>query len=205
MRESPIISSQITTAEQGTIWCCSGREICLWAGVSTTPANSGNNGPTQSNVPVAITSSGALAGKTVISIAAGGSHSLALCSDGTLAAWGSNSSGQLGNIGPTQSNVPVAISSFGALAGKIVISIAAGYSHSLALCSDGTVATWGDNYYGQLGNNSTTSSSNVPVAITSSGALAGKTVISIAAGGLHSLAQVSYDEAVGLEFAGIRF
>jgi alpha-tubulin suppressor-like RCC1 family protein len=51
-----------------------------------------------------------------------------------------------------------------------VVAVAAGIHHSLALCSDGRVAAWGSNGYGELGNNSTTSSS-VPVEVTSTGAL----------------------------------
>jgi alpha-tubulin suppressor-like RCC1 family protein len=38
------------------------------------------------------------------------------------------------------------------------ISIASGYSHTLALLSDGTVQAWGDNYWGQLGNGTRTDS-----------------------------------------------
>jgi len=37
-----------------------------------------------------------------------------------------------------------------------VIAIAAGYYHSLALASDGTVWAWGWNIAGQLGNGNTT-------------------------------------------------
>jgi alpha-tubulin suppressor-like RCC1 family protein len=141
-------------------------------------------------VPFAITSSGALAGKAVVAIAAGGSHSLALCSDGTLVAWGANSSGQLGDNSTTQRNTPVAVAGSGALAGKTVVAIAAGGSHSLALCSDGTLVAWGANAAGQLGDNSTTQR-NAPVDITGSGALAGKTVVSISAGSSSSLALCS--------------
>jgi hypothetical protein len=43
------------------------------------------------------------------------------------------------------------------------VAIAAGGNHSLALCRDGTVAAWGDNGFGQLGDDTTTPR-NAPVA-----------------------------------------
>ena len=138
-------------------------------------------------VPVAVDQSGVLAGKTVVAIACGEYHSLALCSDGTVAAWGWNLEGQLGSSAGLYSTVPVAVDTSGVLAGKTVVAISAGESFSLALCSDGTVAAWGDNSAGELGNNSNTGST-VPVAVDTSGVLAGKTVVASSAGGLHSVA-----------------
>jgi alpha-tubulin suppressor-like RCC1 family protein len=44
-----------------------------------------------------------------------------------------------------------------------VQAITAGYSHSCALTSAGAKC-WGNNYYGELGNNSTTGSP-IPVAV----------------------------------------
>lgn len=145
----------------------------------------GDNTLTNRPLPVAVTTTGALSGKTVVAVAAGSSHSLALCSDGTVRAWGSNLYGQLGNNSLTDSRVPIAVSS-GALAGKTVVAIAAGYEHSLALCSDGTLAAWGRNSSGQLGNG-TTADSRVPVAVNISGIPAGKTITTIAAGLYHNL------------------
>src|SRR6266849_1865544 len=72
-------------------------------------------------------------GTRYLAIAAGVAHSLALKSDGTVAAWGDNAY--------LESTVPAT------LAG--VIAIDAGRNHSLALKSDGTVVAWGDNAYGQ--------------------------------------------------------
>ena len=69
-------------------------------------------------------------------------------------AWGNNNLGQLGNGSLAGSSVPVAIDTSGVLSGKIVVAMAGGAAHSLALCSDGTLAAWGENFYGELGNNS---------------------------------------------------
>ena len=164
---------------------CSDGTVAAWG--ANTSGQLGNGNWTTSNVPVAVNTVGVLAGKVVVAMAAGGSHSLVLCSDGTLAAWGDNLSGQLGNVGVTISNVPVAVSTAGVLAGKTVVAVAAGGNHSLALCSDGTLAAWGSNSSGQLGDGSTTQS-KVPVAVSTAGVLSGKTVVAICAGLSHSLA-----------------
>jgi len=168
--------------------------LCADGGLAAWGTNSsgqlGNGTTTPSHVPVAVSTAGVLAGKTVIAVAAGQSHSFALCGDGTLAAWGSNTYGQLGNGGSTSSNVPVAVSTAGVMAGKVVIAVAAGQSHSLALCADGTLLAWGMNFFGQLGNGTYTNS-NVPVAVSTAGVLAGKTVSAVAAGNDHSLALCS--------------
>ena len=167
---------------------CSDGTVAAW-GINSN-GQLGNNSTSQSNIPVSVTQSDVLAGKTVVSVAAGYCHSLALCSDGTLVAWGQNSSGHLGNGSTEDSWVPALVTQTGVLAGKSVVAVAAGQSHSLALCSDGTVAAWGDNSSGQLGNNSTTQSS-VPVLVTQTGVLATKAVVSVAAGYTHSIAVCS--------------
>ncbi|MEI6607006.1 MAG: cadherin-like beta sandwich domain-containing protein, partial [Verrucomicrobiota bacterium] len=150
----------------------------------------GNNSTTDSSVPVYIYNQGVLYGKKVTAIAGGFCHNLALCSDGTVVAWGLNSSGQLGNSTTTNSSVPVSVTFSGVLSGKFVVAVSAGNNHSLALCSDGTLAAWGDNTYGELGNNSTTASS-VPVQVTQSGVLAGKSVVTVATGRYTSFALCS--------------
>jgi alpha-tubulin suppressor-like RCC1 family protein len=103
-------------------------------------------------------------------------------------AWGSNSSGQLGDgttVGPEKcgakqnacSTSPVGVSG---LSG--VTAVAGGSEYSLALLENGTVTAWGYNLHGQLGDGTKTSSA-VPVAVKELGEVAG-----IAAGGQHSLA-----------------
>jgi alpha-tubulin suppressor-like RCC1 family protein len=154
------------------------------------PGRLGDGTTTSRSVPTAVKSTGVLAGKTVIAVSAGEDHSLALCSDGTIAAWGDNGDGELGNNNTTDSNVPVQVNQTGVLAAKTVIAISAGNSFSLALCSDGTMAAWGSGASGQLGNN-ITASSYVPSPVNVSGALLGKSVVQISAGGTHVLALCS--------------
>ncbi|MDD3179012.1 MAG: fibronectin type III domain-containing protein [Opitutaceae bacterium] len=113
-------------------------------------------------------------------VAAGGSHTVTLKSDGTVWAWGYNSYGQLGDGTTTQRTTPVQVSG---LTG--VVAIAAGGSHTVAAKSDGTVRAWGYNYYGQLGDG-TTIRRTTPVQVSG---LTG--VVAIAAGGSHTVAAKS--------------
>ena len=143
-----------------------------------------------SRVPILVNPIGALAGKQVVAVAAAAYHSFALCSDGTVAAWGYNDEGELGNGATAGSMVPVAVDTTGILSGRKVSMISAGQYHMLARCTDGTIVSWGYNNRGQLGNSGTTDSAS-PVKIGANGALAGKTVVALAAGASHSLALCS--------------
>lgn len=66
----------------------------------------GNNNTTNQSSPVLINSYGSLVGKTVTSAAIAMTNGFAVCSDGTLHAWGNNNAGQLGDGGSTTSAVP---------------------------------------------------------------------------------------------------
>jgi alpha-tubulin suppressor-like RCC1 family protein len=128
-----------------------------------------------SEVPVAVEGvSGASA------IAAGGRHSLALLTGGTVMAWGADGDGQLGDGAiESSSEGPVPVSGLAE-----ATQIAAGGDHSMALLHGGTVATWGEGKRGELGNGSSSGEpSDVPVQVTGLGE-----VVGIAAGGMHDLA-----------------
>lgn len=114
----------------------------------------------------------------VTAISAGGSHSFALKTDGTVWAWGEAQYGQLGTgITASDSWIPVQVSGL-----STVTAIAAGSEHSLALKADGTAWAFGWNLFGQLGNG-TTSDSSTPVQVSGLNGATG-----IAAGGHHSVA-----------------
>jgi alpha-tubulin suppressor-like RCC1 family protein len=113
-----------------------------------------------------------------ISVDAGNRHSLALMSNGTVRAWGSNSEGQLGVGAPTgNSLIPIPIAT---LTG--VSAISAGDTQSLALMSDGTMKGWGQNFFGEVG-----SGDNV-VHYTPVNVLGLTGVSAISAGGFFSIA-----------------
>ncbi len=143
----------------------------------------------------------------IVSVSAGLNHSLALKSDGTVWAWGNNDNGQLG-IGTSggSSMDPVQVKSpdgLGYLTG--VKAIAAGTDwFSMALKIDGTVWVWGYNGYGTRGTGIGTStidggSSKLLLPTQVKGESGGgflSQVISIAAGGDHSLALKSNGDVV---------
>lgn len=98
----------------------------------------------------------------VTAISGGGFNSLALNSDGTVVAWGSDRQGQC--------DLPDGLSN--------VVAIAAGYWHGLALKNDGTVVAWGNNY--NISGNYQ-GATTVPVGLSN--------VVAIAAGGGESASQ----------------
>ena len=169
----------------------------VYAWGSNSNGQLGTNNTTDSPNPVAVTTAGTpMAGKKIIGVAAGHTSSYAIDESGTVYSWGGNSRGRLGDGTTTDRLVPVAVVTAGTpMAGKKIISIAASYTqdnsmntHVIALADDGTVYTWGSGDYGSLGRGSTASSS-VPVAVTTAGTpMAGKKIISVAAGPNYSIA-----------------
>jgi alpha-tubulin suppressor-like RCC1 family protein len=80
-------------------------------------------------------------------VASGSDHTCALLAGGTVACWGANNRGQLGDGTYTMNRpTPVAVSG---LTGAV--AIAGGFAHTCAVVTGGTVKCWGDNYWGQLG------------------------------------------------------
>ncbi len=120
-------------------------------------------------------------GKGIVSLSAGGGHTLALREGGTVWAWGRNESGQAGDGSTATRSTPAQV------AGLIgVIAVAAGDGHSVALKADGTVWAWGRNDNGQLGDGSTVNrSAPVRVVLADGNALTG--VKALAAGGDHTI------------------
>ena len=142
----------------------------------------GNNSTTNSSVPVAVNTTGTINGAPVTAISAGVAHTCAVAG-GKAYCWGRNTYGQLGNQTTDGSSVPVAVST--TVMSGTVTAISIGILHTCAV-ADGKAYCWGYNYFGGLGNNTTTDSA-VPVEVTTNAALSGP-VTDISAGGLHTCA-----------------
>jgi hypothetical protein len=104
-------------------------------------------------------------------------HSLSVCSNRTIMAWGDNYYGQLGNGTNASSLAPTPVTGL-----SNVLAVAACSTATIALTIDSTIWTWGENTFGQLGIGNNTDS-NIPVQVSS---LTG--VVAIAGGDYYSLA-----------------
>jgi hypothetical protein len=115
---------------------------------------------------------------SVLSVKGVASHTIALKGDGMVWTWGNNDYGQLGDGTTTARRTPVQVSG---LTG--VTAIAGGEGHNtIALKGDGTVWTWGANWYGQLGDGTTTDRLT-PVQVSGL-----TSVTAIAGGNFHTIA-----------------
>ena len=141
----------------------------------------GNGTSTDARTPVRVRLPG---GTKVQQVRAGCDHTVALTSTGHVLAWGVNGYGQLGNGSIASRETPVRVR---IPRGTKVTAVRAGCDFSLALTSRGGVLAWGDNIYGQLGNDTTTDS-HVPVRVQLP---AGTKVTAISAGGSFALARTA--------------
>jgi alpha-tubulin suppressor-like RCC1 family protein len=113
----------------------------------------GNNTLANTSVPKQVSN---VTGLTALSERDG--HVCVINSSGGDMCWGYNQYGALGDNTTAQKLVATQVS--GLTSG--VVAVAAGYRHSCALLSSGSLKCWGYNNAGQLGNN-TTNNSLVPV------------------------------------------
>ena len=121
------------------------RGLYLWGNNADGQLGLGAGAPTAAGVPVAVR-------RGVIDAAAGDRSTIALGSEGLLAAAGANDAGSLGDGGTTARNTFGAVS---VVSGAIAVDIG-GLSFAAAIGAEGTTWTWGDNSAKQLGNSTLT-------------------------------------------------
>jgi alpha-tubulin suppressor-like RCC1 family protein len=170
------LSHSIALKSDGTVW--------TWGNNATNQLGDGGTTSRKLAGQVKTANNSFLTG--IVAIAAGDNFCVALKSDGTVWAWGSNASGQIG-IGSTTNQkfaVQVKLSGGAALSG--ITEITCGSAHVATLKSDGTVWAWGSNANGQLGNGGTAQATNpVQARLNSTTFIGGG--YALAAGASHTL------------------
>lgn len=152
----------------------SGALFC-WGDNTHGQLGTGNNSPASTPVAVPSLSSG------VAAVVAGSFHTCALRTNGEVACFGRNNTGQLGDGTTTNSNSPVI-----PIAAHAKALTAAGL-HTCAFTDNGAGATdvkcWGDNTTDQLGVGNTTAYSHTPMGVNALPAPDLPNVRALAAGG----------------------
>ncbi len=127
--------------------------IACWGSSGFGQLGNGTNADSTTPVPVTGISN-------ATRVTAAYSHTCATRSDNTIACWGRNNYGQLGNGANTNSNTPVPVAGIN----NASTSISSGHGHTCAILTDDTIACWGANGFGQLGDGTDTGS-NIPVGV----------------------------------------
>jgi alpha-tubulin suppressor-like RCC1 family protein len=165
--------SSFAVTDDGSVWSW-GRNDTGQLGDGTT---------TNRRLPVRV---GGLAGHTIVDVAGGRNHAMALADDGTVYTWGSNRYGQLGDgtfhARHTADRVVGLTDAVGVFAGR---------DHSLAVAGDGGVWGWGHNKYGQLADGTLKNRATPRRAtrLVHGSVVALTNIVDVDAGAYHSLAR----------------
>jgi alpha-tubulin suppressor-like RCC1 family protein len=147
---------QIAAGDAHVIALLSDGRVATWGGNMWGTLGNGTSGNGSaalrftSDVPVYLGVHGAVA------VAAGGADDAVLLADGTVLAWGENTSGQLGDGTKTAKDVPTPVPGLVNVRALAIGGSSSHGGHILALLSDGTVRSLGSNSHGELGDGTTT-------------------------------------------------
>ena len=122
-----------------------------------------------------------------------GNHTCAVFDDGTVRCWGASGFGQLGYANTStigDNETPGSVGPVDLGVGRTAVAVTAGGLHTCALLDDATVRCWGLGASGQLGyaNTSTIGDNETPGSVGPVDLGAGRTAVSITAGGSHTCA-----------------
>ncbi|MCG8420012.1 MAG: carboxypeptidase regulatory-like domain-containing protein [Proteobacteria bacterium] len=180
--------SDVVTGETHTCAVLATGDVRCWGGNSTGQLGYGHINSIGDDEPAAFAGPISLAGP-VVQAAAGGHHTCAVLTGGSVSCWGYNEYGQLGYghtnwIGDNElpsSAGPVSL-------GGTVVALAAGAYHTCALLDSGDVRCWGLNQSGQLGYGHINSIGDNELPSSAGPVSLGGTVVALAAGEYHTCA-----------------
>ncbi|MEM4680507.1 MAG: DUF2341 domain-containing protein [Nanopusillaceae archaeon] len=170
---------------------CNTANTRIWVKVPIIPANSqkiiylfyGNPSATSTSnasstfIAYDLRFDGPIGGRTSVGVW----HTCALLSNGSIACWGWNNYGQLGDGTTTDKYTPVLVQGI-----NNAVAISTGRWHTCALLSNGSIACWGYNNYGQLGNGTFGGYSTTPVLVQNI-----NNAVAISTGDSHTCALLS--------------
>lgn len=138
-----------------------------------------------------------------VDIVAGSYHACGLTADGKAYCWGQDSDGQLGDgpavlddcMGVNCSDTPVLVDTSGMAGSKVFVQLVAGSWHTCGLASDGLAYCWGYDEYGQLGDMTGATPSDIPVPVDTT-PTGGKPFVSLTA---------AWDNTCGLTSDGVAY
>lgn len=185
LKNGALSGKKITTIGTGSGYSCALAETKVYCWGSDMYGFLGNGSAGDQPTPTEINMSN-LTGKTITALAVSENHACLIAS-GVPYCWGHGGNGKLGNnnAGGVQ-QIPTAVFP-GALAGKTAASIAVSSGNTCVVTTDSKGYCWGYNYYGEV-RSGQGSSVVQPMAIDDTGALAGKTIVSLQPGSMNTCA-----------------
>ena len=164
-REIPTIINELTNQKIISLSCgdrhsfaiTAGGQVYGWGSNEFGQLGCGKKGDTLLSPRII----GGLAGLVIVSISSGDRHSAAVTNTGSVYTWGCGGDGQCGHGNYLDAARPKLVE---ALIGRCIIDVKCGHNFTMVLTSSHEVFAWGNNTYGQLGNNGNGKSS-IPVQV----------------------------------------
>jgi alpha-tubulin suppressor-like RCC1 family protein len=174
-----VAGEPVTTGDRHTCALQPSGGVVCWGDSSSGQIG---NGTTNGNVTESVVVTGLT---NAIALSAGANHTCALKAGGSVACWGNNVNGQLGDgtSGSSKPNITTVLGLTDAVA------ISAGQFHTCALKANASVVCWGRNIAGQLGDGNLNGNFNSNTPTTTPTPVTGLTdAVALSAGANHTCA-----------------